>query len=818
MLSSKITAIKPNIMKQICSIGIALSITKGKEYRLLPHILPMLDTVQHRHKQIAVHFQRYIKTIAHTLSSVIPWKGFAISPDHGREKFWTASVFVRVCCDSLPKRHPAILEADSKPTRSRFEEGVNKDRTNTLERLKKGQTNGKGTAKEPQTNNKGLGQFAFLPTSPFVRPLFGARPPQLNLCITKSLPRHHDKGEDKVVIRWSEGSKAPKRGRITSEECPKKRGKIGVSLAQACDDYRISLAQACDDYRMSLAQAYDDYRMSLSIDYLYTGLSLQQASDEYRTNLPIVHQGYTKGVRLVHGKGTEKVLQRYWRFTKKVLKSYQRGTGHLRAAGKWIVDKMGIKEHTALSWLPEDREASVAETKVRDYVVPSRNEGKNNPVKGGRIILLKPTHLQVICGAVLQRARLMLHGVLSSLKRALNGLIQRGCNLWQIAQGRLEDSDCEHRCHSFTFRGFHHNFLMRYRPRSLKREVDCNSLGNRDAKSIENYEKRLIRNGQWHIAYRLRRTGNGIKAMVRRLLPTLKRRMPKVYGLLLGAYRKILIIYCKVLIAQSRCRIVYCKLLIACCKKLILSVNGQETNGLSSDKRSFTLRMMMAGLLLGIRIKKLMTYRKKLIAYSRWLMVLVQLFTIVFMFNVSAQELPGNQRAANGPMAIWPLQIGDTIPEALWHMPLQVVNHPAGKEVVTLNDYRHKKLIVLDFWATWCAPCVKSIDKWEGISQSMEQQVGFLAVHIDHAYKADPFMKKRDWVCSSIVGEDAYMLNDLFFDRDVVSRLVWIYDNRLLTITGTQDYGAMDILNILKGHTEHIPINMEWTHGRRGAE
>ncbi|WP_270090345.1 SusC/RagA family TonB-linked outer membrane protein [Sphingobacterium sp. SYP-B4668] len=811
-------------MKQICSIGIALSIAKDKGRRLsLPHTSLMLDTI--RHQQITVHIQRYINTIADTISSTILRGGFDSFPRYGREKFWTTSAFLRLGCHSFPKRHRTSLEAVSNKSRSGVEqlpntprttacreimifgriisfgqqisricqarvkyslstdmvpitqllrktvgkgemylsgtgrlldntiatslfvrvgkrassylkgqsigkgslfhgcvlastaikhqtngnqtpikdqtnsnekvtkqqansEGVsNKDQANALERPKERQTNGnetaikhqtnnKETVTEPQTNNKGIGQFAFLPTSSAVRQLFGARPPQLNLGISKSLPRHHDKGKDKVVIRWSEGSKAPKRRRMISEECPKKRGKIGVSLPQAYDDYRMSLPQAYDDYRMSLPQACNDYRISLPIDCLYTGLSLQQASDEYRTKLPIVHKGCTKGVRLVHGKGTEKVLQRYWRFTKKVLKSYQRGTGHLQAAGKWIVDRMGIKGHTALSWMPEDRGASVTETKVKDcLVVLSHNENKNNPEKGDGIMSLKSTHLQMICRAILQRMRLMLAGVLSPLKRTLISLNQRGGNLWQIAQGRLEDSGCEHRYHNSTFRGFHHNFLTRYRPRSLKGRT-C----NRDAKSIENYEKRLIGNGHWHIAYRLRRTGDGIKAILRRLLPTLKRKMPKVYSLLLSAYCKMLIIYCKVLIAQSRCRIAYCKLLIACCKKLVLSVNRQETNELPCYNGSFTLRLMMASLLLGIRIKKMMTYRKWRIAYSRWLMVLVQLFTIVFMFNVSAQELPGNQGAVNGHVQQPRTVLRGEVRSAVDGRPIEGVSIRIGKQ------------------------------------------------------------------------------------------------------------------------------------------
>lgn len=51
------------------------------------------------------------------------------------------------------------------------------------------------------------------------------------------------------------------------------------------------------------------------------------------------------------------------------------------------------------------------------------------------------------------------------------------------------------------------------------------------------------------------------------------------------------------------------------------------------------------------------------------------------------------------------LNVGDTIPEYLWHLPLQVANHPEGKETITLGDYRGK-LIILDFWGTYCTTCI----------------------------------------------------------------------------------------------------------------
>jgi len=47
---------------------------------------------------------------------------------------------------------------------------------------------------------------------------------------------------------------------------------------------------------------------------------------------------------------------------------------------------------------------------------------------------------------------------------------------------------------------------------------------------------------------------------------------------------------------------------------------------------------------------------------------------------------------------IKPLKIGDTIPEVLWNTPLHVVNHPEGKQTITLNDYKGKFIMFDEFY------------------------------------------------------------------------------------------------------------------------
>lgn len=90
--------------------------------------------------------------------------------------------------------------------------------------------------------------------------------------------------------------------------------------------------------------------------------------------------------------------------------------------------------------------------------------------------------------------------------------------------------------------------------------------------------------------------------------------------------------------------------------------------------------------------------------------------------------------------SIKPLKIGDQIPEALWNMPLKVVNHPEGKETVTLNDYRGK-LIILDFWATWCGSCIVAMPKMHRVEQQFKDKIIILPVAYEEKDKIASCLK-----------------------------------------------------------------------------
>lgn len=163
------------------------------------------------------------------------------------------------------------------------------------------------------------------------------------------------------------------------------------------------------------------------------------------------------------------------------------------------------------------------------------------------------------------------------------------------------------------------------------------------------------------------------------------------------------------------------------------------------------------------------------------------------------------------------LKIGDTIPSSVWDMPIRYVQKELGVDTLYLSDFKDKKLIVLDFWAQWCSPCIKSMDKWEQISTKFSDDLAFFGVLIDFDYKAIPIINSRNWDSRNLIGLNAHVLNRYFFDRLVVSKLVWIKDNKVFNITGLNPIVDDDVVAAMERGEKTISPNYQFTYGE-GAD
>jgi len=174
------------------------------------------------------------------------------------------------------------------------------------------------------------------------------------------------------------------------------------------------------------------------------------------------------------------------------------------------------------------------------------------------------------------------------------------------------------------------------------------------------------------------------------------------------------------------------------------------------------------------------------------------------LFNLSeAWAQSAEPRTAEGQIEIKPLKIGDTIPEELWNLPMQVVNHPTGKDTITLNDYRDKKLIILDFWATWCAPCIAMMPKIDSLQDTYDKNIQFIGATNEGREVVSTFFKRRNKIQDtnrSVVFVTNERLLTQYFPHGSIPHYIWFdSEGKVLALTGTESVNKEIIQKLLNG-------------------
>lgn len=164
--------------------------------------------------------------------------------------------------------------------------------------------------------------------------------------------------------------------------------------------------------------------------------------------------------------------------------------------------------------------------------------------------------------------------------------------------------------------------------------------------------------------------------------------------------------------------------------------------------------------------------------------------------QASAQAEPVATASPN----IQPLNIGDPIPDEVWDMPLQVVNHPEGKETITLADYKDK-LIIIDFWATFCGSCISAMPKIHEVQRQFADEMVVIPVSWSKPEATEQTLRNHQTLwplgLSSVV--EAKALIGLF-PHQVVPHYVWIDpQGRVVATTATNDVSVDNIAKVLEG-------------------
>lgn len=158
------------------------------------------------------------------------------------------------------------------------------------------------------------------------------------------------------------------------------------------------------------------------------------------------------------------------------------------------------------------------------------------------------------------------------------------------------------------------------------------------------------------------------------------------------------------------------------------------------------------------------------------------------------------------------LKIGESLPDSVWSTPLQVVNHP--QKTITLSQDKDK-LILLDFWATWCSACLLNFPKMHALQKQFGDQIKILAVTDQSRVVLEKFFsttngKRYDKTVS--VADDK-MLHQLFPHRGI-PYIVWIKDGKVITTTDADQVTEKTIQELLTSQPSSLQTVIQMSKDR----
>jgi peroxiredoxin len=121
-------------------------------------------------------------------------------------------------------------------------------------------------------------------------------------------------------------------------------------------------------------------------------------------------------------------------------------------------------------------------------------------------------------------------------------------------------------------------------------------------------------------------------------------------------------------------------------------------------------------------------------------------------------------------------------------------------KMVSLSDYRGQ-VVLLNIWATWCAPCVEEMPSLEKLHQELkDEEFVILAGSIDESGAAvvRPFMKKHKLNFPALI-DSAGILKDLYQTTGVPESFVIDKQGRILEeVIGPRDWAAPGALKYFR--------------------
>ncbi|KAJ1604387.1 hypothetical protein OJ253_3711 [Cryptosporidium canis] len=183
-------------------------------------------------------------------------------------------------------------------------------------------------------------------------------------------------------------------------------------------------------------------------------------------------------------------------------------------------------------------------------------------------------------------------------------------------------------------------------------------------------------------------------------------------------------------------------------------------------------------------------------------------------FSLLAQDIAKahpHYTQTNKHKGIRELTIGDKVPD----IEFTLLNSPF--KTVRLSDYKGK-LVILDFWATWCGTCIRQFHKLDSLREELKGEVEILLVNSKQTGDDEGKIlqlferrKNRNGQKYSLPTAVYDSIASQLFPHNIVPHYVWIgQDQRVIGIT---DYvSPVDVQSALKSELVMAPVKKDYEY------